>query len=84
METVTTSQTSVISYQTQGATSRKTESLKRATLITWNLTKFYISRISATIARTSMPGPYYRTIGTVPRAYEGMKGRKNTNKEIKK
>jgi hypothetical protein len=33
-----------------------------------------------------MSGPYYPlvTIGTVPRAYEGMKGRKNTNKEMKK
>jgi hypothetical protein len=31
-------------------------------------------------------GPYcpLRTIGHVPRAYKGMKWRKNTNKEIKK
>jgi hypothetical protein len=30
--------------------------------------------------------PYYplSTIGTVPRAYEGMEGRKSINKEIKK
>jgi hypothetical protein len=31
-------------------------------------------------------GPYFPlgTTGTVPRAYEEMKGRKNTNKEMKK
>jgi hypothetical protein len=30
-------------------------------------------------------GPYYPlgTIGTVPRAYEGMEGRKNKNREVK-
>jgi hypothetical protein len=33
-----------------------------------------------------LPGPYYPLgiIGTVTRAYEGMKGRKSTNKEMEK
>jgi hypothetical protein len=30
------------------------------------------------------PTPALDTIGTVPRAYEGMKGKKSINKEMKK